>query len=247
MNEPPRAGEKMYQTFLSLGASIQLVEPQPPWPDMVFTANSAIVLDGKVLLSHFRHPERQGEEKHFREFFENLKPSGILHEVHELPKDIVQEGAGDCAWDSSRGMFWAGYGPRSSQEATQYIGEFFGKQVLGLELASDEFYHIDVSLCPLSKGDVMYYPNAFTKGSQAKVLERVAKEQLITVGVEDASSFAVNAVNLNNTIVMSSCSEKLGSQLKERGYSVINVPVETFGLSGGSVLCMTLRLDFRSS
>jgi N-dimethylarginine dimethylaminohydrolase len=60
----------MYQVFLSLGVSIQLVPPEEGLPDMVFTANAAVVLDKKVLLSRFRYQERQREEKHFAAFFE---------------------------------------------------------------------------------------------------------------------------------------------------------------------------------
>src|SRR5262249_52115710 len=44
------------------GASVDLVEPEVGLPDLVFTANSAVVLDGKALLARFRHPQRQGEE-----------------------------------------------------------------------------------------------------------------------------------------------------------------------------------------
>ena len=64
---------------------------------------------------------------------------------------------------------------------------------------------------------------------------------------EDAQNFAVNAVNLKDKIVLAKCSAKLEAALVERGYLVIKVPVETFAMSGGSVYCMTVRLDRYSS
>ncbi len=39
---------------------------QPGLPDLVFTANAAVVLDGKALLARFRHPERQRRGAAFR-------------------------------------------------------------------------------------------------------------------------------------------------------------------------------------
>src|SRR5208337_2050914 len=54
---------------LSQAARVMLVEPQPGWPDMVFTANAGLVRKGVVAISRFLHPERQGEEPHFRKWF----------------------------------------------------------------------------------------------------------------------------------------------------------------------------------
>ncbi len=174
----------MCQTFLSLGVSIQLVPPVAKLPDMVFTANAAIVLDKKVLLAHFKHKERQGEETPFAQFFSDMKEQGVIDDVKVLPKEIFQEGAGDCHWDSHRQLFWAGYGPRSSKEAIPIISDYFGKEVIALELASDRYYHVDVSLCPLTRGQLIYYPTAFTKQSLAKIQERVPKDQLIAIDAE---------------------------------------------------------------
>jgi len=52
----------LFHALGSSGASVELVEPRSGLPDLVFTANSAVVLDGKALLARFRYPQRQGEE-----------------------------------------------------------------------------------------------------------------------------------------------------------------------------------------
>jgi N-dimethylarginine dimethylaminohydrolase len=239
--------EAMYETFVSMGVSVNLVPPAKGLPDMVFTANAAIVLNKKVLLASFRYKERQGEESHFAEFFERMKASGVVDEVSTLPPGIFQEGAGDCIWDAHRQMFWAGYGPRSSKEAIPYLEEYFGQPIFALELASDEFYHMDVSLCPLSKGHIVYHPAALKKESLAALHDRIPKEQLIPIDRQDAAAFSANAIELNSKVLMANCSDKLEGELKERGYSVVRLPVQPFNMSGGSVFCMTLRLDRRSA
>src|SRR4051794_34164786 len=47
------------------GVAIETVIPHEGLPDLVFTANAAVVLDGKALLARFRHPERQSEQPIF--------------------------------------------------------------------------------------------------------------------------------------------------------------------------------------
>jgi N-dimethylarginine dimethylaminohydrolase len=235
--------QRMHDLFIYMGFRLHMIEPEKTQPDLVFTANSAVVLDGKALLAHFRYQERQGEEKPNKLFFEKLKSEGVIREVAHLPAGIAQEGAGDCAWDPARKIFWAGYGPRSDPEAAQYIAEYFGVEVVSLELSTSEFYHLDTCLCPLSDGHVMYYPGAFSLKSQALIKKRVGSNLLIEVDREDAELFALNAVNYKAWIVLADCSTRLERKLKERGYEVFKVPVGVFNMAGGSVWCLALRID----
>ena len=59
----------LHRTLAGLGADIDLVPSVPGLPDLVFTANAAVVLDRQVLLARFRHPERQREQAHFEAAF----------------------------------------------------------------------------------------------------------------------------------------------------------------------------------
>lgn len=237
----------LYKTFESLGVGIDLIKQEAGVPDMVFTANAAIVLDDKVLLARFRYPQRQGEEKYFAKYFRHAQEQGILKDVAEFPTGIFQEGAGDCIWDSHRQLFWSGYGPRSDKEACKYIEEYFARKVIALELLSSRFYHLDLSLSPLKHGHVLYYPGAFSEDSQKIIKEHVSSDKLIELDKEDAFNFVCNLVNIEDKIVLSQCSDKLKRILEEKGYMVIDTPVDKFGLAGGSVCCLTLRLDRNSS
>ena len=71
----------LYRTFQELGAAIDLVPAAPGVPDLVFTANAAVVLDRKVLLARFRHRERQAEEPYFEAAFHALKARGLIDSV----------------------------------------------------------------------------------------------------------------------------------------------------------------------
>ena len=236
----------LHAKLSELGAAIELVPPAPDLPDLVFTANAAVVMDRKALLARFRHPERQREEGHFENAFQALKEAGVLDEVEYLPSDIVLEGAGDCVWDQTRRMFWMGYGPRSDEAARRCVEAAFGTDVVALELADPRFYHMDTALAPLPRGELMYFPGAFTFEGLGEIHERVPPEQRIVISAEDAAVLAANAVCLDDAIVLSRCSASLRRRLGLRGYQVHTTPLDAFARSGGSAFCLTLRLDRRS-
>lgn len=225
------------------GAHVTIIDAAPEWPDMVFAANLAVVFNGQCVPARFRYPERQGEEAHFRAALASLKTKRLIDEIITLPHDLVQEGAGDFIWDSSRDIFWAGYGPRSDKAAALWLGEAFDTDVVPLELATPKFYHLDTCFCPLSGGEILYYPPAFTEASLRSIRERVAPVALIAADAEAASGFCVNAVNIGRTIVMAKAPASLRAMLTGCGYRVVEVDLSPFILSGGAAFCLTLRLD----
>jgi N-dimethylarginine dimethylaminohydrolase len=229
--------------MLDAGAKIHLVPAVPGLPDLVFTANAAVVLDGKALLARFRHPERQGEEPHYAAAFRRLQGRGIINAVRMLPENVALEGAGDCVFDQTRNLFWMGYGPRSDAAAREHVADLFGIEVLALELADPRFYHMDTALCPLTNGEVIYVPTAFTHAGRAVIAERIAPDKRIELAADDARQLAANAVCIGTDIVLSGCSERMRATLEERGYRVIATPLDSFLRSGGSAFCLTLRLD----
>jgi N-dimethylarginine dimethylaminohydrolase len=237
----------LHQALARHGAAIELVPAVPGLPDLVFTANAAVVMDGKALLARFRHPERQREEPHFERAFRALAARGDIASVERMPDGLVLEGAGDCVWDGTRGLFWMGYGQRSDRASCAAVEDAFGLEVVALALADPRFYHMDTTLCPLTRGDVIYFPGAFTEHGLAEIRARIAPAQRIEIGAADAATLAANAVCLDDVIILSQCSAGLRRRLEERGYRVIEAPLGAFLRSGGSAFCLTLRLDRRST
>src|SRR3989339_928257 len=76
-------------------ASGSLIEPVAGLPDMVFTANARLVRNKEVIISSFRHAERQPEAKFFEKFLASLG-----YRVRRLKEQTIFEGAGDALFDS---------------------------------------------------------------------------------------------------------------------------------------------------
>jgi len=225
------------------GAEVEIMPGVPGAPDLVFPANAGVVLDGRATLARFRHPERQVEEPHFQRAFQRLRAGGLLEEILVLSDGCLQEGAGDFIWHAARGHVWAGYGPRTNRKGLDAVAEFFGREVVALELATERFYHLDTCFCPLPGGEVLYYPPAFTAEGLRRIRTVVPACDLIEATDDDAARFCVNAVAFDRIIIMAEASDQLKGRLGERGYRVIDVGLDPFILSGGGAYCMTLRLD----
>jgi ornithine--oxo-acid transaminase len=223
---------------LSAIAHIHLVDPQPGSPDMVFTANAGLVRDGIVALSSFHHPERQGEEPHFRRWFHE---SGYA--VRELPRATPFEGEGDALFEADGSRLWAGHGLRTREDSHRHLTDLWNLEVVSLRLVDPRFYHLDTCFCPLSSGDVMYYPAAFDLESKRRIELRFPAAKRIPVSEADALRFACNAVNVGRTILLNKISPELNAELRLRGYHVIEVELTEFLKAGGAAKCLVLRLS----
>ncbi|WP_342052737.1 MULTISPECIES: dimethylarginine dimethylaminohydrolase family protein [unclassified Cupriavidus] len=238
-----RSFDALREALDASGFAVEVAPGAPGQPDMVFPANAAVVLDGKAVLARFRYPQRQGEEAPFAAIFESLRARGWIDSVATLPDGCYQEGAGDCIWDASRGHFWAGFGPRSSREAADAMSAHFDRDVVALELATEHSYHLDVCFCPLAGGEVLYYPPAFGEQALREIHARVPASLRIEATEDDLRHFSVNAVNLDDQVVMTRTTPHLRTEFARRGYRLREVDLSPFMLSGGGAYCMTLRLD----
>ncbi|MGI0493264.1 TIGR00300 family protein [Alkalinema pantanalense CENA528] len=235
---------QLYQVLKNY-ATVDLVPPQQGWPDMVFTANAGLVLGNVAVLSRFFHPERQGEEPYFQNWFAE---NGF--QVHTLPKSLPFEGAGDALFDRAGGWLWAGYGFRSELDAHPYLAKWLDVEVLSLRLIDRRFYHLDTCFCPLTDGYLLYYPPAFDTYSNRLIELRVPADKRIAIDEVDAINFACNAVNvdtfqngkLERILVMNQASTGLKQILHDRGFTVIETPLTEFLKAGGAAKCLTLKV-----
>ncbi len=236
-----RATEQWNRLYdaLSTVADIELIEPQPGSPDMVFTANAGLERDGLVVLSSFFHPERQGEESHFRRWFQE---AGYV--VREVVRETPFEGEGDALFgDTAAGTkLFAGYGPRTLLSSHAALKCAWDVEVVSLELIDPRFYHLDTCFAPLQGGFVMYCPQAFSDTSLASIEACYPADRRIPVSEQDAVNFACNAINVGRTIILNRITDGLRAELEQRGFEVIQVSLTEFLKAGGAAKCLVMKL-----
>jgi N-dimethylarginine dimethylaminohydrolase len=158
-------------------------------------------------------------------------------EVSGEPR-YVNEGQGDYLVDGERLL--AGTGFRTDRLSHSEAQELYGLPVVSLTLVDPSYYHLDTALAVLGKGRIMYYPEAFSIGSQ-QVLRRLYPDAILATR-RDAEAFGLNAVSDGVNVVLPQVATQLIAVLRERGYHPIGVDMSELHKSGGAVKCCTLEL-----
>lgn len=225
-----------------LGGNVKLVKEQPSLPDMVFTANAALIFkNGRVLISHFKHPERNGEEKFFEQWFSNGDNYKVNYSVWTTFSYF--EGAGDALYLGN--TLVGGYGFRSDFAFYTHIETFMKEycpeeSLVKVKLVDPYFYHLDTCFCPLDGMDYMIWPGAFDEESLTTIRSLGGNE--IAIPEAEAKFFACNAVRIKrNVILPSGCPETM-RLLQENGYACHPLDMSEFIKSGGACKCLTLAL-----
>jgi N-dimethylarginine dimethylaminohydrolase len=219
-----------------VGVGLERMTPVPGLPDLVFTANAGIVVGRKAIPSRFRYPERQREEAHFEGWF---REHG--YDILTLDPDVYFEGAGDLLGFPD--TWFGGYRQRSDIRAFPILSELFEREILPLELVDGRFYHLDTCFCPLSGGELLYYPAAFDHYAQSTIADRIPAARRLAVPEAEALKFACNAVCVGKHVVVPAGCPETMTWLAGRGYEPHAVPLNEFMKSGGSAKCLTLALD----
>lgn len=222
--------ESVYRNELKW--QVELMEPAKGLPDLVFTANGALVIDGRVALPTFRSPSRQGETACDRAWFEANGYSDFLQPKNDF------EGEGDAlVWND---VIFAGYPWRSDITSHKEIASYFNRKVISLQLADARFYHLDTCLTIVDQHTVAVWPGAFSKEALKKIHQTVPK--VIEASESDALAYGLNAMSGDNMVVLSDTATGLIETYKSLNKSCITVPISEFKKSGGGVKCLTLEL-----
>ncbi|MCT9819761.1 N-dimethylarginine dimethylaminohydrolase [Microbacterium sp. W1N] len=232
--------QALYDTYLDLGHEVELIDPVPGLPDMVYTANGGFVIDGRALGVRFRVDERRGEEQPFMDWF-------AADGLEVVRPQAVQEGEGDFLLVGQ--AILGGSGFRSSPDSHREIAEVFGREVVSLTLVDPRFYHLDTAIAVLDpvegpggvdRANIAYLPSAFDAASQRLLAERYP--DAVRVSDADGAVFGLNAASDGYNVFVSPRATGFAAQLQERGYNPVAVDLSELLLGGGGIKCCTLEL-----
>jgi len=234
--------QKLYDLYVELGHEVELIEPLPGYPDMVYTANGGFLIDGRAYVPEFRFVERQGEAPAFADWFRAAGYDTVM------PKE-VNEGEGDFLLVGD--VILAGTGFRSTGDSHREVGEVFGREVVSLNLTDPRFYHLDTAIAVLDpvqglenggpeRANIAYLPGAFDDASRAELEKRFP--DAILVSDEDGAVFGLNSSSDGYNVIISPRAKGFEKQLRDRGYNPITVDLSELLLGGGGIKCCTLEL-----
>ncbi|AFR10650.1 dimethylargininase [Nocardiopsis alba] len=227
-----RQWEGLRELYRSLGHRVSEIEPIEGLPDMVFAANGALVVEGRVYGARFAGAERTPEGPAYLDWFRQAGYTEIKEPKH------VNEGEGDFI--TLDDVILAGTGFRTEAAAHQEAERLLDRPVVTLQLIDPRFYHLDTALFALSGDRVAYYPGAFSEGSR-RVLRALYPDALLATE-EDAAVLGLNAVCDGENVVIAAEAEALADRLRALGYTVHPVELDELRKAGGGAKCCTLEL-----
>jgi N-dimethylarginine dimethylaminohydrolase len=227
-----RQWARLGEVFTSLGHTVATIKPEPGLPDMVFAANGATVIDGKVLGARFRYPQRQPESAAYLDWF-RANGYTLIRDAQAL-----NEGEGDIVF-AGRAIL-AGYGFRTEEPVRAELTELYGLPVISLRLVDPRFYHLDTALVVLDADTAAYYPAAFDDEGRAALSSHFA--ELIEVKDEDAEVLGLNAISDGRNVVVPEQATGLIAQLSAAGFEPVGVDMSELLKAGGGPKCCTLEL-----
>ncbi len=239
-----RQWQALHDAYIALGHEVELIDPIPGLPDMVYTANGGFVVDGIAYGAKFRYQERVPEGPAFMDWF---RSAGF-----EVAEPVaVNEGEGDFLLVGD--VILAGTGFRSTDDSHRELHDVFGREVVSLTLVDPRFYHLDTALAVLDpvegpggveRANIAYLPHAFDERSQRQLAERYP--DAIRVSDGDGAVFGLNSSSDGRNVIISPRAKGFEAQLRERGYNPVLVDLSELLLGGGGIKCCTLELRGRA-
>ncbi|MFV0320551.1 MAG: dimethylargininase [Microbacterium sp.] len=239
-----RQWQTLYDAYLALGHEVELIDPIPGLPDMVYTANGGFLIDGVAYGAKFRFAERVPEGPAFMDWFR-------AHGFEVAEPESVNEGEGDFLLVGD--VILAGSGFRSTDDSHRELSQIFGQEVVSLTLVDPRFYHLDTALAVLDPvegpggvehANIAYLPNAFDERSQRILAERYP--DAIRVSDADGAVFGLNSASDGLNVIISPRAKGFEAQLRARGYNPILIDLSELLLGGGGIKCCTLELRGRA-
>lgn len=241
--EAMRQWTAIRETYDALGVEVSVTDGAAGLPDMVFCANQTLPYrdpsggERGVVLSRMHAAQRKEEVPYYAGFF-----STHGYAIRELSEQVEGsfEGMGDAIWHPGRHLLWGGHGFRTAPDAYDAVSEMLDVPVVLVELADEDFYHLDTCLCPLSETTALIYPGAFTDEGRA-LIEHFFENVIEVPAVEAREQFACNAhcPDGEHVLIQRGCTATT-RQLEAAGFTPVELDTGEFLKAGGSIFCMKL-------
>jgi N-dimethylarginine dimethylaminohydrolase len=226
---------KLLDTFTKAGVRFHGIEPDPKFPDMVYTANYGFVNGKKFIKANFKYPQRRGESVLAEKYFRHLG-----YKVYALPDNIYFEGEGDLLFSGK--TYFVGWGKRTMKEVVPHLKDMLDGEVVDLELVDPYYYHLDTCFAPLNENTVVINPKSFTEKGIAKINKHFTN--VILTSEADNKVLACNmVVSGKNIVVCEGVTDQFKSDLSSHGYKVFETPMSQYIKGGGSVKCCSLIIN----
>ncbi len=226
---------KQHQGFVEAlkaeGIEVVLLPPEEHFPEQVFTRDIGFTLGDHMFVAKMGHDVRKGEEHVLLNWLNEQEIS-----FTKLNSDKIE--GGDVLIDGS--TIYVGVSNRTNEKAINHLQSLLPNyEVLAIPF-TDSFLHLDCVFNILSPHDALIYPGEIDKDKLELLKKRYS---LIEVTTEEQATLGTNVLSIGHKKVISLPINKgVNSELRKRGFTVIEVDITEIIKSGGAFRCCTLPL-----
>ena len=159
------------------GRRVEYLPSVPDCPDMVFTANAAVVRGHRAVLG-YPPPERKAEVPYFQDWL-------IRRGFDVIEARYPFSGQGDAL--ACGDLLLAGYGQRTYRRMHAVLARELGYDVVPLHTVGSRWYDLDLAVAVINNHTLAYCPDALDLPSRRRLLGLGLK--LIEVDVDEAARF----------------------------------------------------------
>ena len=213
------------------GASVFQMQEKPQLNEQVFTRDIGFTIGNRFFVSSMKETIRKEEESVLVDW---LNEAQIPHFHFGIPSieggDVIVHGS----------TVYVGMNDRTSDEAVKLLKqELPGYDVIPIRLRKD-ILHLDCIFNIISEDTALIYPSAMETEMYEKLRENF---RLIEVTEEEQFQLGPNVLSIGNRKVVSLPeNSRTNEAMREKGFTVIEVPFSEIIKSGGSFRCCTLPL-----
>jgi N-dimethylarginine dimethylaminohydrolase len=214
------------------GRRVRHLPSVPGCPDMVYTANAALVRGDTAVLAKLPR-QRASETPHHKAWLETCG-----FRVLTAPYEFSGQGDALPCGD----LLLAGYGQRTDRRMHDFLADRLGYTVVPLHTVGPQWYDIDLTVAVIHNPHTLAYcPEALDEPSRRRI--RDLGLDLIEVSVAEARRFALNLVSDGTTVTMTAGAPLLADALRSRGLTVVELDTTQLRKGGGGIRCTSLSLD----
>lgn len=224
--------EAIATAHLGAGRKVEYLRSVPDCPDMVYTANAAVVRGDRAVLASLP-AQRSAETPHHHAWL-------VEHGFEVVAAPYEFSGQGDALGCGD--LLLTGHGQRTDHRMLSVLADHLEYEVIPLRTVSSRWYDIDLAVAVIHDGRTLAYcPDALDQDSRGR-LHGLGLD-LIEVSLAEAGQFALNLISDGTTVTMTSGAPRLAEELRERGLQVVELDTTELKKGGGGIRCTALTLD----
>ena len=219
---------------------MHFLSPSPAHPYQVYTRDSSQTTPWGPVLTQLALPQRRGEYAKVLDF--HLAADGF----HRFASQGVVEG-GDIHIVRPGLLIIGHSGVRTNRVGAEQFGGWFaehGWQVHTHEFP-EHFLHLDVLFCMATDRIAVACIDVLGQGF-ADLLRHHGID-IVAATYPEVMAMSCNLLALgDNRVISPAHSTRINEELRARGVTVIDPPLDVFARGGGSIHCMTMPLHRES-